>query len=315
MVRKWIYWLPIILIIMVFYLWVTSYFKVRIQVDDKVIEYWTLGNTVEDVISELNLNISQFDNVSPALSTSLQGVKDIDIKRAHEISLYLDGQVQKIITPGKDVEEVLRLNGVILNPLDIVQPVFSTKATDDLAIRITRVKEEIINVNEEIPYDKEYKNDKNLWKGETKITTKGKTGLIAKTYLVRYHDNQEVNREVIAGQIIKEPTEEIILKGTKQTVEKAGKEIKFSETLVLKSTAYTHTGEKTYTGVWPKRGTVAVDPRVIPLGTRLYIDGYGFAIAQDIGSAIKGKRIDLFMENESEALRWGWRSVRVFILK
>ena len=60
---------------------------------------------------------------------------------------------------------------------------------------------------------------------------------------------------------------------------------------------------------------VAVDPRVIPLGTRLWIPGYGHAIADDIGTAIKGKRIDLRMQSSSNMNRWGARKVPVYILK
>jgi 3D (Asp-Asp-Asp) domain-containing protein len=59
---------------------------------------------------------------------------------------------------------------------------------------------------------------------------------------------------------------------------------------------------------------VAVDPRVIPLGTRLYIDGYGYATAEDIGGAIKGNRIDLFFESNRDCDRWGLRRTKVYIL-
>jgi 3D (Asp-Asp-Asp) domain-containing protein len=62
------------------------------------------------------------------------------------------------------------------------------------------------------------------------------------------------------------------------------------------------------------KGVVAVDPRVIPLGTRLYIEGYGVAVAGDVGSAIKGRRIDLGFGTYAEAIRWGRRNVRVQIL-
>lgn len=83
----------------------------------------------------------------------------------------------------------------------------------------------------------------------------------------------------------------------------------------MSATAYTHTGNKTYTGIWPSVGIVAVNPKVIPLGTRLYIDGYGYATAMDTGGAIKGNKIDLFFETRAEALKWGRRNVQVFVLK
>ncbi|MER3495758.1 MAG: hypothetical protein C4320_02400, partial [Armatimonadota bacterium] len=62
-------------------------------------------------------------------------------------------------------------------------------------------------------------------------------------------------------------------------------------------------------------GQVAVDPRVIPLGTMVYVENYGFAIASDTGGAIKGNRIDLCYRTNAECLRFGRRKVRVHILK
>lgn len=85
------------------------------------------------------------------------------------------------------------------------------------------------------------------------------------------------------------------------------------ETITFEATAYTWTGYRTATGTWPSRGTVAVDPRVIPLGTELYIEGYGPAVAADTGGAIKGQIIDLYMDSEHECLQWGRRKVEVQI--
>lgn len=70
----------------------------------------------------------------------------------------------------------------------------------------------------------------------------------------------------------------------------------------------------TYSGIPMRRGVVAVDPVLIPLGTRMYIMGYGEGYACDIGSAIKGNKIDLAFDNRGQALEWGRRRVRVYIL-
>lgn len=85
------------------------------------------------------------------------------------------------------------------------------------------------------------------------------------------------------------------------------------ETVIFEATAYTWTGYRTATGTWPSRGTVAVDPRVIPLGTELYIEGYGPAVAADTGGAIQGHRVDLYMDSKNECLQWGRRKVEVQI--
>lgn len=79
-------------------------------------------------------------------------------------------------------------------------------------------------------------------------------------------------------------------------------------------TAYTHTGNRTATGIWPKPGIVAVDPAVIPLGTKLHIPGYGTATAHDTGEDIKGYRLDVFFDTHEEAINYGRKikKVRVY---
>jgi len=73
-------------------------------------------------------------------------------------------------------------------------------------------------------------------------------------------------------------------------------------------------GYPSYIGLPLKHGIVAVDPKVIPMGTRLYVEGYGDAIAADQGNAIKGNRIDLFFDTHQQALNYGMKTVKVTIL-
>ena len=87
------------------------------------------------------------------------------------------------------------------------------------------------------------------------------------------------------------------------------------EVMIFEATAYTWTGNQTATETWPSRGTIAVDPAIIPLGTRLYVEGYGEGIAEDTGGAIKGEILDLYMESEDECWDWGRRTVEVRIIE
>lgn len=95
-------------------------------------------------------------------------------------------------------------------------------------------------------------------------------------------------------------------------------ESQIAKVVRFEATAYTHTGEKTAKGNWPKIGTIAVNPKQIPYGTRLYVEGYGYGIADDTGGFRHSgkKQIDLFMDTESECRKWGRkRDVKVYILK
>ncbi|MTI82089.1 MAG: hypothetical protein FH758_14710 [Firmicutes bacterium] len=100
-----------------------------------------------------------------------------------------------------------------------------------------------------------------------------------------------------------------------QQVSRSGETLRYEQEMDMLATAYTHTGNPTASGEWPEPGMVAVDPNVIPLGTRVYVEGYGYATALDTGSAIKGNRVDLFMDTKKEALRWGVRKIKVYVLK
>lgn len=85
--------------------------------------------------------------------------------------------------------------------------------------------------------------------------------------------------------------------------------------LTVEATAYTWTGNRTASGTWPAVGTVATDPEVIPLGSRLWIEGYGEAIAADTGGAIQGNIIDVYMHSHQEAISWGRKRVEVRIFE
>lgn len=81
-------------------------------------------------------------------------------------------------------------------------------------------------------------------------------------------------------------------------------------------TFYTHTGNRTATGVYPKAGrTVAVDTKYIPHGTVLYIEGIGLRIAEDTGGDIKGNRLDVFVDTKDEAIKKGVKKAKVHIIK
>jgi 3D (Asp-Asp-Asp) domain-containing protein len=125
--------------------------------------------------------------------------------------------------------------------------------------------------------------------------------LISPTYLDLEH---KINLAPEPGAVTSKPCNETVASRSQDAME-----------IVVEATAYTHTGHKTYTGTWPHRGTIAVDPGVIPLGSRLYVEGYGPGVAEDTGGVIKGLKVDLFMETENECWEWGRRIVNVRILE
>ena len=129
------------------------------------------------------------------------------------------------------------------------------------------------------------------------------------TYEVITLGGVEQSRKEIGRKTVSEPVTEVIAEGT--AVSYNG--VKYSKVIRVVATGYTHTGNRTATGTWPHRGTMAVDRHVISMGTYGYVPGYGSVHAEDTGGAIKGNRIDLFFNSRGEAVRWGRRTVDLYI--
>jgi len=173
----------------------------------------------------------------------------------------------------------------------------------------------------------------NQYIGYEEVVQEGSDGMKRSVYKDYYVDGELVERFLEKETIYIDPVDEIIEVGTKEkTIATSRSGFRFTKELDMVATAYDLSYEScgkypddpyygiTASGTKAQPGTVAVDPNVIPLGTKLYIastDGspdYGFATALDTGSAIKGYRIDLFMENNSDAINFGVRQVKVYIL-
>lgn len=99
----------------------------------------------------------------------------------------------------------------------------------------------------------------------------------------------------------------------------AGWSLEGGKLMTVNSTAYTpdagrsNPSFRTATGRPARQGMVAVDPRVIPMNSLLYVEGYGWAVAADTGGAIRGQKIDVCLESRSDALQWGRRKVRIIV--
>jgi 3D (Asp-Asp-Asp) domain-containing protein len=160
--------------------------------------------------------------------------------------------------------------------------------------------------------------------GERKMLRSGGHGVAWLTERVTVWDDVVVNRQVVAREVVHDPTPGVVLVGTPKTLaqlRQAMPNVALGTAITMIATAYTAdtataapTGY-TATGILAQEGVVAVDPRVIPLGTKLFVPGYGIALAADTGGAIIGNRIDLCMDSYSRAIEFGRRPIQVYILK
>jgi 3D (Asp-Asp-Asp) domain-containing protein len=279
----------------------------------KVINIDGLGNKRGELMKKLLLLVLLTTAIlysEPSQWTSSEFNLD-DINLYHYV-VEVDGEIKEFYSFDQDVEKVIEQEKIQLGEKDFL----SIKNFDDTCyVKVIRRHEEIITEVEKIPFTQEFKNTMKITKGFTKTIQKGQPGFKEVKYKVIYEEGEEKYRELLSEQTIKSPRPEIILKGERTKVVMAsGRPIHAKEILTMEASAYTHTGNTTFTGIYPEVGTIAVDPNIIPLGTRLWVEGYGYGIAEDTGKAIKGNKIDLFMETRRECLFWGRRKVRVYIL-
>lgn len=176
--------------------------------------------------------------------------------------------------------------------------------------------ETLIEIEEEIPFAQETVFDPLLPGGMSKVLQKGEAGLVYKKYALQIEKGVEKARRVLEYRIVREAQTETIAVGTKNTIIQSSRSLPAPrKAYQIYTTAYTHTGNRTFTGVYPHTGTIAVDPAVIPLGSRLWVEGYGYGIAEDTGGLIHGNIIDLFMDTKEECLIWGRKKVNVYLLQ
>lgn len=186
----------------------------------------------------------------------------------------------------------------------------------------SRVTEKKVVLREPIPYPTLRKSSTELRTGTSKTVRAGVRGIKASTYRVALQDEVEVSRTLVSSRVLRKPVPEVVAYGRRGDLASRGGYYSGRRTVVMTATGYSPSPEENggnrtgrgAIGLKIGHGVVAVDPRFIPLGTRLYIEGYGYAIAADTGGAIKGARIDLGHDTRSTARRVGRRKVVVHIL-
>ena len=296
--------------------------EVRLVVDGEERIIKTFARTVKDLIQENNIVLAKEDQIEPQLDSWLPRTATITIERAFPVTVKVDGKVQAIQTTKCTVGEALKKAGIFIGDDDLVTPAVGQIVKPNEEIMVVRRESKQITETESIPFAVHRRRDPTLEQGKTKVLEAGKAGVKEKTYLAVYHDGKLQEKKLIAEKVIKEPIDKIVLVGTKApggTVRTSRGLIRYRRKYTMTATAYTPRPKGgtgiTASGLPARPGLVAVDPKVIPLKTRLYIPGYGFCLAADTGGAIKGMRIDLCFQTRQEALRFGRRKIEVYVLE
>lgn len=311
---------------------------VFVSIDGQTTSYYTTAETVGDFFDNEDITLTEHDVVSVDKDIEIEDRLAIKIEKAFPVTVMDGNNKQEIWTTSGTVKELLNKKDIILNDLDRVEPSLETTLTAKGTVEITRVEKVTDVVEEEQGFSTVKKSDATMKKGTEKVVSEGKPGMVEKQYEVTLENGKEVDRKLIKETVKSEPQERIVAIGTKveepktvasapkssspELVSRSGKN-SGGKTLYMQATAYNWDCNScdgrgiTSTGYNLKKnphGVIAVDPNVIPLGTRVYIEGYGHYVARDTGGAIKGNKIDIHMPTLKQARNFGGKKVKVTIL-
>jgi uncharacterized protein YabE (DUF348 family)/3D (Asp-Asp-Asp) domain-containing protein len=300
---------------------------------DQVTVHTTYETNPEIVLDEAGLQLS---DVNVFETQAKDGVSEITGRRGMTVTVYSGGEVMQIISYGETVQEMVDRMGIPLVEESIVSVPMDTMTYDGMEILIQTTLTSTDSYTVVIPFETEYQQTGLLDKGVEVILTAGVDGQKRCTAEVTYIDGEEASRELLTEEVVSEPVTQVVAVGTGKgggskkpiigdgvIITGSGDVLTYTRRDTFKATAYCRTdegGEYTSTGTRTRVGAIAVDPRVIPYGTRMFIvtkDGsyiYGVATAEDCGGAIKGKRLDLFYETDPECRRFGIRNCDVYFL-
>lgn len=211
------------------------------------------------------------------------------------------------------------------------------------SLEFTRELAEKNIIREALPFTTVRVNNPDLDCGVVRVIEEGEEGIIEHVVEVKKRDGREVSRKVVSSEIIKPPVNRVLEYGEKNTISRGGRNYRYAKVLYVNATAYcpgtpgsgcpidergaahctgfyndgfTFTGKKAVAGDGSITNPhiIAVDPAVIPLKAMVYLEGYGFAVAEDTGSAIKKNSIDLLFDHHEDARRFGRKELKLYLL-
>ena len=310
----------------------TQGFRVTIVDGEEIRDVQVLGGTVSELLIREGIDLNAFDRLNFSTRAALTAGMRIEISRFINISLSIDSvESIRLVPAGYTVLDLVwdlnnELGTEFIIPYELTMPL-----KPNMTIQLQTISFEHNLSIIELPFDRIYVETDELYLNEQAIYQEGAVGVREVSSFSHIISGEETSVSVLSDRIISTPVTEIVHVGTalpsNMAVAGNGEVFTFSRFMIMEATAYTlsfectgrHPGDpnfgRTASGMMARVGVVAVDTNVIPFHTRLYIEGYGFAVAGDRGGAIRGERIDLFFDTREEAIQFGRRNIRVWVLE
>lgn len=314
----------------------TAFAKTYVITDgSRVITYTSYATDPADVLGEAGLQLDENDTYTTEAGIS---TSTITVRRAQSVFVAYHGEVSEVSSLGETVEDLLIRLNIDLTSEDVLSDPLDAETYDGMELRIDRVIRERQTYTGTLAHDTSYCFDSTLPTGMEEVLVEGVDGELLCTAEVTYVNGVETGRTVLSESVIRQPVTQIVAQGSGQAIEAAdpgdmpvfgdgtitlptGEVLTYTDSMICNATAYAVHGT-TAIGTRSRVGAIAVDPRVIPYGTRMFIvsnDGeyvYGIATAEDCGDPafISGNRIDLFYNTKWECNQFGYRECTVYFL-
>ncbi|MGB9888189.1 MAG: ubiquitin-like domain-containing protein, partial [Anaerolineae bacterium] len=304
---------------------VTRAVPVTLHEDGRTLSFVTAAPTVGQALQEIGLALYKADRVQPDLGQPVSAGMHIYLERSRPVTVLVDGKTIRTRTHRSRVGEVLADLGIILVGQDYTDPPPDTPLGEETVVQVVRVAEAFLVQQEPIPYSVRWQADPELEIDHRRLIQEGAAGILQRRWRVRYENGVEVGRMLEDEYVAVPPTDKILGYGTKIVVrqlETPEGTIEYWRVIRMLATSYSASTAgtpktspyygRTRLGLPMRKGIVAVDPRVIPLRSHVYVPGYGIGLAADTGGAIRGRRIDLGYDDDNLVLWYRW--VDVYIL-
>ena len=293
---------------------------------DSVHEVKTSAATADELEKSGAVGLMPTDSVV-AESEKIADGGEYEIKNAYLINVYADSMTYPVYLSKGTVNDAIKAAGVTMDSDDLCYPLGNVELWDGIAIKVTRVSTVHTSETAQIPYGVRKIENRYLKPSEQVVTVEGIDGEKVINKVITYHDG-EVYNEVVTENVVRPAVDKVVecgVWGLKKSGLNSAAAIgtvngyDYSMMLGATATAYCDKGI-TASGLRSQVGVVAVDPRVIPLGTRLYIESadgswsYGVCVAGDTGGAIKGNKVDLFYDSYNQCIQFGRRGCNIYVL-
>ncbi len=303
---------------------------------DQIKVYTTYATDPAYVLDQAGFELGEEDTYTTQPG---EGVAEITVRRKQIIHINNCGEMLQADSYGETLGALLNRLGIPTTGAYAVSKSLETETFDGMEVQVDCILQREQTYTDEIPFETTYCYDPTLPEGTEKVLVAGVSGQVRKTASVVYVNSVETSHTVLEETVVQQPVDQIVTVGTGTTEKVAsnapaigdgvivtaeGEILTYSRTAQFLATAYTHTDAGcdmiTATGTTVRTGTVAVDPTVIPYGTRMFIvtnDGsyiYGIGTAEDCGGAIKGNRLDLYFDTDPACWEFGARSCTVYFL-